>query len=222
MTSEPRPESLQGQDLADLFRDHGEGLAGAVRGVLGSADTQEILQEAFLKALGALSNGFTPRHPVAWIFVITMNLARDHRRKEQRRNKGTAGGTRVVQNLEDVNPMELQSKEPAPSAGLERAEALAAARNAIHDLRPKEREVFLLRTSAGLSFKEAAESLRIPVGTAKTRMRAALANLRRTLTPHMPAPAPHPIRSIHSLEGIDTTDNHENLSIQKRGRRRTS
>jgi RNA polymerase sigma factor (sigma-70 family) len=235
MTRKPRPESPHGQHLADLFLEHGDGLAGAVRGVLGSADAQEILQEAFLKALGALRGGFTPRHPVAWIFVITMNLARDQRRKNQRRNKSAAptGGGRV-QALEDVNPMELQSKEPPPSAELEREEALAAARDAIHDLRPKEREVFLLRTSAGLSFKEAAKALRIPIGTAKTRMRAALANLRRTLMPHMPLPAAHPVASIqniqnipsiqniHRPESIDSTNTTDNITIQRRGRRRTS
>ncbi len=116
MTREPRPESLQGQHLADLFREHGDGLAGAVRGVLGHADTQEILQEAFLKALAALQGGFAPRHPVAWIFVITMNLARDQRRKEQRRNHGAGTGSRTVQALEDVNPMELESKDPPASA----------------------------------------------------------------------------------------------------------
>jgi RNA polymerase sigma-70 factor (ECF subfamily) len=177
---------------------------------------QEILQEAFLRAFRALQDGFAPRHPVAWIFVITMNLARDQRRKDQRRH-GAGGTGRTVQALEDVNPMELQSKEPAPSAGLEREEALAAARDAIHELKPAEREVFLLRTSAGLSFQEAAEALRIPIGTAKTRMRAALARLRRSLTAHMPLPAPavQPIRSL-------ATDSPENIDIQRRGRRKTS
>lgn len=217
MTRDRRPESPHGQHLADLFRDHGEGLAGAVRGVLGTADVQEILQEAFLKAFRALQDGFEPRHPVAWIFVITMNLAKDQRRKDQRRN--SAGGTQA---LEDVNPMELRSKEPAPSAGLERDEALAAARDAIHGLKPKEREVFLLRTSAGLSFQEAAAALRIPIGTAKTRMRAALANLRQSLTAHLPLPAPavQPIRNL-ATDGL-TADRLENIDIQRKGTRKTS
>ena len=220
MTRDRCPESPHGQHLADLFREHGDGLAGAVRGVLGTADVQEILQEAFLKAFRALRDGFAPRHPVAWIFVITMNLAKDQRRKDQRRNSADGTG-RTVQALEDVNPMELRSKEPAPSAGLERNEALAAARAAIHGLKPQEREVFLLRTSADLSFQEAAGALRIPIGTAKTRMRTALARLRRSLTAHMPLPeaAVQPIRSIHCLENIDRVDS---IDSKRRGRRRTS
>jgi RNA polymerase sigma-70 factor (ECF subfamily) len=174
MTSDERPPRPQGQDLAELFKEHGEGLAGAVRGILGPrADCQEVLQEAFTRALQALRRDFVPDSGVAWIFVITMNLAKDLRRRRKRR-----GGTK---SLEDANPMELQSREPAPQARLERAEALAAARMAICDLKHNEKEVFLLRSSAGLSFEEAARALGIPVGTAKTRMRAALARLRRNL-----------------------------------------
>ena len=47
--------------------------------------------------------------------------------------------------------------------------------------------MFLLRTSAGLSFEQAAHALRIPVGTAKTRMRAALIKLRKKLNDIAPA-----------------------------------
>jgi RNA polymerase sigma-70 factor (ECF subfamily) len=74
-----------------------------------------------------------------------------------------------------------------PRAQLERREALTAARSAIHALSEPEKEVFLLRTSGGLTFEAAAEALGIPVGTAKTRMRAALGRLRAALAAHAPA-----------------------------------
>ena len=77
--------------------------------------------------------------------------------------------------------MELRSKDPGPSALLEQSETVAAARLAIHELQGNEKEVFLMRTSAGLSFAATATALGIPVGTAKTRMRAALIHLRRSL-----------------------------------------
>ena len=83
--------------------------------------------------------------------------------------------------------MELRSVEPAPETRLEQAEAVAAARDAIHALQTNEKDVFLLRTSAGLSFTEAAAALGIPVGTAKTRMRAALIHLRDKLKHFAPA-----------------------------------
>ncbi|MCA8958818.1 MAG: RNA polymerase sigma factor [Planctomycetes bacterium] len=174
MTPDHRPDAAASPDLAELFRAHANGLAGAVRGILGrQADTQEILQEAFLKAWRHRAAGAEPRDVVAWLFIITMNLAKDARRRKARRA--------AHHPIEEVDPMQLQGKDPEPAAGAERAETLAAARAAIHTLSEPEKEVFLLRTSAGLSFDQAAAALGIPVGTAKTRMRAALGHLRSRL-----------------------------------------
>lgn len=184
--SEPTPWSAD--ELADLFRDNAAGLAGAVRGVLGGrtaqADVQEVLHDAFLKAL---RNKPAQRAPesVAWVFVIVLNLARDVRRKRDRRGR--------PESLDDESAAHVKTdtKTPEPGAHLERAEALSAARDAIGQLAESEREVFLLRVSAELSFEGVAQSLGIPVGTAKTRMRAALAKLREALAAHDPALGVH-------------------------------
>ncbi|MFQ5504602.1 MAG: RNA polymerase sigma factor [Planctomycetota bacterium] len=181
MTRDDRPG--EAEELAELFHRHANGLAGAVRGILGEGAAArelvpELLQEAFLRAWRARARGIEPENELAWIFLITMNLARDQRRRELRRGPRPS--------LEEVDPMELRSASPAPEAGLEQAETLAAARAAIRGLRDSEKEVFLLRTSAGLSFQEAARALDIPVGTAKTRMRAALIHLRRSLEQFAP------------------------------------
>lgn len=166
-------------DLAALFREHSRGLAGAVRGVLGSgADVQEVLQEAFLKAWRALERDGCPQDPIAWVFVLTLNLARDVGRKASRR-----GPTRT---LDEVDHVTLRATDPGPADRLLEGEALAAARAAIHTLSGPEREVFLLRTSGDLSFPAVADALGIPVGTAKTRMRSALRELRGRLADFAP------------------------------------
>ncbi len=169
------------EELPALFQNHRSGLAGAVRGVLGpAAETGELLQEAFLRAWRALQRGFEPRDPVAWMFVITLNLAKDQRRQRSRR--------RPSHPLEEVDPMQLRSTESPPDASALQQEALVAARRAIHSLRDAEKEVFLLRVSAGLSFDAIGSALGIPVGTAKTRMRTALARLRGELGSFGPTP----------------------------------
>lgn len=161
-------------DLAALFREHAAGLAGAVRGILGPrADEQEVLQEAFLRAWKALAAGTRPARPKAWVFVLTLNLARDLRRRAARRGNGT--------DWNEVDEMRLTTQEAGPDARLESEEAVAAARAAIYRLGEEEKEVFLLRVSGELSFDAIAENLGIPVGTAKTRMRAALGRLRQHL-----------------------------------------
>jgi RNA polymerase sigma-70 factor (ECF subfamily) len=173
------PLTLHPGRLAELFAQHGPGLAGAVRAVLGTPDeSAEVLQDAFLKASSALRRGASPADPTAWIFVLTLNVARDRRRRRRRRPEARA--------TEDVSDMELRSTEVTPLARLTATEAVDAARAAIARLTDAEKEVFLLRVSGGLTFEAAAAALEIPVGTAKTRMRAALARLRRELTAFAP------------------------------------
>jgi RNA polymerase sigma-70 factor (ECF subfamily) len=159
--------------LPELFQAHRQGLAGAVRSVLGpTADVPEVLQDAFLKCWRQWQQGRRPNDPVAWIFVITWNAAVDVRRRRQRRP--------------DPEPFDettavTTSTHPSPSHALEQREAVAAAQAAIARLADPEQQVFLLRTAGDLSFEAIAAELAIPVGTAKTRMRAALAKLRTTL-----------------------------------------
>ncbi|MFT5151651.1 MAG: RNA polymerase sigma factor (sigma-70 family) [Planctomycetota bacterium] len=172
-------------ELVMIFRTHASGLAGAVRGVLGPrADVREVLQESFLAAWSARSGLSELRDPVAWVFVLTLNRARDHARRTSRRgrelNLESAG-------IEEMNTQGMSARAGAgPALQLEHAEAHAAAREAIVSLHESEKEVFLLRASGDRSFEGVAEALDIPVGTAKTRMRSALRKLRQSLAGHAP------------------------------------
>jgi RNA polymerase sigma-70 factor (ECF subfamily) len=62
---------------------------------------------------------------------------------------------------------------------MEEKETLDRLRRAIMDLRPDEKEVFLLRQNGELTYDQIAEIRGSPVGTVKTQMRAALQKLRR-------------------------------------------
>jgi RNA polymerase sigma-70 factor (ECF subfamily) len=164
-------ERFDRNDLEQLFRRHAEGLAGAVRGVLGpGCDLQEVLQEAFLKAWRSPLNGTRPTDPAAWAFVVVMNTARDLRRRNVHR--------RPTLSLEAAGVMEIRSHEPTPEAGIDGTERLARIRAAIHGLSENLRRVFLMRVAGELSFDAIASALSIPVGTAKTRMRRALIQVR--------------------------------------------
>jgi RNA polymerase sigma factor (sigma-70 family) len=149
----------------------------------------EVLQDSFLRALKALREGTDPRNPIAWIFVVTLNAARDHRRRGAKR--------RGDQSLEEERHVTSASSSPAPSprlsadpfTQLDRREARDAAERAVAALGLKQKEVFILRVSAGLSFDAIGEALGIPTGTAKTRMRTALRELRSQLQEFAPGAA---------------------------------
>ena len=133
----------------------------------------EVLQEAFLAAWKAQQRGRGPTEPVGWIFVLTINLARGLRRKALRRG--------APLDIDEVDEVSLTAKSGRPDAVAQGNEALDAAQGAIRDLPEAQKEVFLLRVSGGLPFHQVATALGIPEGTAKTRMRAALAELRQRL-----------------------------------------
>ena len=158
--------------LSELFQTHRQGLAGAVRSVLGpSADVTELLQDAFLKCWQSWQHGNRPSDPVAWIFVVTWNAAVDARRRRQRRP--------VHESLHEDTM--LAPTQPSPTHALEQREAVARAQAAVAGLSDPEQQVFLLRVAGELTFEGVAAALAIPVGTAKTRMRAALQKLRVAL-----------------------------------------
>lgn len=181
--TDPSPLPRPDERFAVLFQEYAGELAGAVRGVLGHGrETEEVLQEAFLRALKALREGTEPRNPVAWIFVVTLNTARDHRRRGQKRRRDVALEEETV-----VNPAPTLRSDPVDR--LDRREARAAAERAVAGLALKHKEVFLLRVSAGLSFDAIGDALGIPTGTAKTRMRAALRELRDHLREFAPGAA---------------------------------
>ncbi|HEX5050498.1 MAG TPA: RNA polymerase sigma factor [Planctomycetota bacterium] len=159
--------------LNELFQTHRQGLAGAVRSVLGgSVDVNEVLQDAFLKCWRNWQTGTRPNDPVAWIFVVVWNVAVDARRRRQR--------TPIHETLDEATTVTTNTL-PSPSHALEQREHVAAAQAAVAGLSDPEQQVFLLRVGGELTFEAVAEALAIPVGTAKTRMRSALQKLRQTL-----------------------------------------
>ena len=75
----------------------------------------------------------------------------------------------------------MYSTTDTPEADLERAEQITQLSRAVMRLRPKEQEVFLLRQNGNLTYEQIADATGIPLGTVKTRMRAAISQLRESV-----------------------------------------
>jgi RNA polymerase sigma-70 factor (ECF subfamily) len=134
-------------------------------------DAQDAVQDVFLKCWRAQTTVVQVRDLRAWIFRVGLNVARDFQRSAwHRRTRQLSGGETV-----------LLSKEPTPDQTLEKREAKERLRQAIFHLRPEEKEVFLLRQNANLTYEEIALICRSPVGTVNPQMRSALQKLREQL-----------------------------------------
>jgi RNA polymerase sigma-70 factor (ECF subfamily) len=161
-----------GEALLRAFNDLRDELLSTLCYVLGNADdAQDVAQEAFLRCWRTQESLVEVQNVRAWIFRVALNAAKDvHRSAWHRRVKPMLGA--------ETMPLFDQS---APAEEAEHRESLQRLRQALVQLRPEEKEVFLLRQNGALTYEEIAELRQRPVGTVKTQMRSALHKLRQIL-----------------------------------------
>ena len=102
-------------------------------------------------------------NPRAWVFRVALNAGRDARGTAWRRHR------RVLPD----NGRQLVGDERSAEANAIGNEQLDMVREGIRRLRPEEQEVFLLRQDGQMTYEQIAETIGVPVGTVKTRMRLA-------------------------------------------------
>lgn len=146
-----------------------------VRRMLGNAaDAEDVFQETFLRVHQHLDRyrADAPFRP--WLYSIATNLCRD-RLRSRRRHPMVALESPLSGNPDGPRWSErLASGAPSPDSAAcadETAERLQAA---LSKLPVKQRAVFLMARYEGLLYEEIAKSLRIPVGTVKSRMNKAV------------------------------------------------
>jgi RNA polymerase sigma-70 factor (ECF subfamily) len=160
------------EQLLRTFNDLRDELLSTLCYMLGNSDdAQDVAQEAFLRCWKSREGLAEVQNGRAWIFRVALNAAKDLRRSAWRRKVKPLQGT-------DIMPM-IDNNSPAYRA--EERESLQRLRQALMQLRPDEKEVFLLRQNADLTYEEIAELRDRPVGTVKTQMRSALQKLRMIL-----------------------------------------
>lgn len=148
-------------------------LVGTLYYLVGNVDdARDAVQDAFIKAWRQQHQVAEVENLKAWIFRIALNTGRDLRESAWKRKR---------QSLPEDEGA-LPGKGRSPVQVLVDSEELAQLRQAIAELRCEEKEVFLLRQNGELTYEEIAETLAIPVGTVKTRMRLAVAKLRAVVT----------------------------------------
>ena len=113
-------------------------------------------------------------NPWAWLLTMARSRAIDRLRAERSR-------VQRQQPLETVG--DLPGLDPDPEAASHLAERGRLVRAALAGLPPDQRQAIEIAYFTGLSHSEIAARLGQPVGTVKTRIRAAMMRLRESLTP---------------------------------------
>lgn len=163
--------------LAELVESYRRPLFGFILKMTeGRGDAEEIFQEVWFRAIKQFSS-FKKGNFLSWLFRITHNLIIDMARKNKRFvdmavNDDDSSG-RPEENLMDT--------AAGPDDLVVDRDTGEHIRNALMVLPPEQKEVFLMRVEAELTFKEIAKIQKVSINTALARMQYALEKLRNEL-----------------------------------------
>ncbi len=135
-------------------------------------DAMDVVQDAFLTAYCRLGQLRQPCRFAGWLREIVRSLCLQHRRRQARGPALIHTASRQLDNT----PADPQQVDPTAA---ERPDIW----NAVAGLPQIYREAVLLRCEGGLSYKEVASTLGLPVSTVKGRLQQGHLKLRRRLIP---------------------------------------
>ena len=174
-----------GADLKSRFTEEAMPLldqlyGGALRMTRNPQDAEDLVQETYLKAYKAFDSFKPGTNLKAWLYRIMTNTYINSYRKKQRRPLETSA--------DEVTDNQLYTSSSHDSTGLESAEveALKAMPNsriseALNALSEDYRMVVYYADVEGLSYKEIADVMDIPMGTVMSRLHRGRKQLREML-----------------------------------------
>ena len=157
---------------------------GVIRCIISNPeDALDLTQDVFLKAFQGLKNFKRASQFYSWLYRITINRCIDYTRRQSKH--------RVISN----NPVSdevfyhyaTNCHLPAPTRAIETEEFYVYLRQAVMQLTPKQREVFVLRYREELPLKEIGSKMGRSIGTVKAHLFQAHHSLRELLLPYRQA-----------------------------------
>lgn len=139
-----------------------------------SSEADEVFAETWLRVIDKLPKYNDSGKFSAWLFRISRNIFIDRLRHNKPERFVTIDG-------DDQIEIMAGSSEFSPDREIGAGDISKEIYRALTSLQPEQKEVFLLREEAELSFKEIAEIQQCSIGTVLSRMRYALKKLRLIL-----------------------------------------
>lgn len=134
-----------------------------------SKDAEDVVQESFLALWRQAPRLDARRGLRSYLMTIVHHKAVDRLRRQSRRPEVVLGEDAPLRESDEAGPEEVTEQ------ALEAAEVRAA----LASLSREQQSVIELTYFNGMTIAEAADQLKIPVGTVKSRLRLALGHLRR-------------------------------------------
>jgi len=157
-----------------LVRQHFAAVYRMLHRLVGNAeDAEDLAQECFVRAWGALG-GYRSEAPFeAWLRRIALHLAQDHFRGRSRRSVGDPGELEAFPDR----------PERRPESELGRRELSGRLAGAIQRLPERLRAALVLRVLEGLEYDDVGRATGVTSATARTHVMQARKQLLRALAP---------------------------------------
>jgi RNA polymerase sigma-70 factor, ECF subfamily len=152
-----------------LVERHAQPIARFVASLGEREDVDEVVQDTFVRAFGSLDAFRGESSLRTWLFTIARRLVLDRRRADRRNRE-----VKAVQDADAASAYDALD-------GLIAVESEGRIREAMGRLSPTQREVFTLRVTEGLSYKEIAEVVGTTEGAARVHYHNALRTVKEML-----------------------------------------
>jgi RNA polymerase sigma-70 factor, ECF subfamily len=163
-------------DAEALFAAHQAALLKYMSRIVGHVDTaRDLTQDVFVRVIKADAIPEPDHERRAWLFRIARNLAIDHHRQVQVRGTDVRAAT-----------------EPYRKASQDTSLQLGEALQSLDDL---DRDVFLMREVAGLSYAEIGSACDLTLSAVSSRMHRARCHLRDRLSRNIAERRHQPLRA---------------------------
>ena len=149
-------------------------------------EAEDISQEVFMKMFRSLKTFRRDAKMSSWLYQIAVNTSIDSLRKKSSKPK------RSIEEFDQINIQEQvagsigSSLDPLKSA--EASQIQHQISQALQNISPKERTVFVMRHYNDLKLNEIAEILNVTIGTVKSLLFRAIRKLRKELSSYMGNP----------------------------------
>ena len=157
-----------------LFKRHSRSLLWYVaRLVPNRADAEEVVQEAFLRLLGAKRLEADAYRARNYLFATAINLVRDNHRRRTARSQNA----HVC-----VDELQIETNDPNLAVALDAELCLRVVASALRDIQPRAREAFRLYIQDELTYERIALKLGVSKKTIERDIGLAVALCRSRLT----------------------------------------
>ena len=168
----------QKNNITRVINDYSRRLLGFIRKrVKSDADAQDILQDVFYQFIG---NTKPIEQVTAWLFTVARNKITDRKRKHKPEALEDIYGREENDAAFDWTELFFDNTDN-PETEYLRNLFWEALNNALGELPPEQREVFVLNEMEGIPFKAIAEQTGESVNTLLSRKRYAVLHLRERL-----------------------------------------